>query len=186
MALPEKVLEQLAREPPKTPGWAGQFLTFSATIFFLALFIYAGTVYGYRPYLGSKVDELKGQLQLAGQQIPVEEQAKIANFYSQVVNLGTLLRGRTFVSGIFAWFEKNTQVNIYYNRFNLNVPNNQLSLGGIAKTVEDANQQFAIFQSRPEVGRINVDTIVSAAGVWQFDITIFFAPDYFSGSTANL
>ena len=58
MALPQKVLEQLGREPPKTPGWAGQFLMFSSTIFFVSLVVYIGLVFGYRPYITSEVKKL--------------------------------------------------------------------------------------------------------------------------------
>jgi len=51
MPLPDKVIEQLGREPPKTPGWSFGIVMFSGTILFIAVFIYFGLTLGYEPYL---------------------------------------------------------------------------------------------------------------------------------------
>lgn len=119
MPLPEKVIEQLGREPPRTPGWSGQLLIFSSTVLFISVFIYFGLTFGYQTYLKSQVQKIKDQVQAFSQQIPADEQAKIASFYSQLTNLKSLLANHVFSSQIFGWLEKNTQANIYWNRFSL-------------------------------------------------------------------
>lgn len=182
MALPQKVIEQLGREPPKTPGWSGQLLIFSSTVLFISLFVYFGLVYGYEPYLNSSAKKLQDQIQSFSQQITAVEQAELANFYSQLANLKLLLANHVFSSQIFAWLEKNTQANTYYDKFDLNITNNQLLLGGIGKTMEDVDQQLAVFESQPEVQGLSVSNISFVNSVWRFGATLQFKSGYFNRS----
>lgn len=179
MALPQKVIAQLSREPPKTPGWSGQLMMFSSTIFFISLLIYLGLTFGYQPYLRSEADKLQDQIQAFSQQIPLEEQEKIIDFYSQLINLQTVLANHVFTSQTFEWMENNTQANVYYEKFDLNPTTNKLSLGGIAKTMEDVNQQFAIFANNPAIQRMSISNVTFSSGFWQFNVNLFFEPGYF-------
>ncbi|MEK7195196.1 MAG: hypothetical protein AAB655_00710 [Patescibacteria group bacterium] len=179
MPLPQKVIEQLGREPPKTPGWSGRLLMFSGLIFFLSLFIYLGLVFGYKTYLNSEVRKLDDQVQKFSQQIPLEEQVKIINFYSQLVNIKSLLAKHVYGSSIFSWLEKNTQFNVYYRDFGLDTSASSLHLSGSAKTMDDVIQQIAIFQSRPEIGKVSVSSVSFSEGAWIFDVSIIFDPDFF-------
>ena len=179
MALPQKVLEQLGREPPKTPGWAGQFLMFSGTIFFIAVFVYVGLIFGYRPYLVSEVRRLQDQINAFIQQIPVEEQNKIINFYSQLLNLRSLLANHAISSHLFDWLEASTQVNVYYDKFDLNTRTGEARIGGAGRSMEDLNQQFAIFASKPEVARMNITSVAFANNAWRFDMSLTFNSGYF-------
>lgn len=179
MVLPQKVIEQLEREPPKTPGWSGQLLMFSSTIFFISVFVYFGLLYGYKPYLASEVQKLQDKIQAFSQQIPAEDQAKIVNFYSQLINLKGILANHVTASRVFTWFEKNTQANVYYERFDLNTKNSRVSLGGVGKTMEDVNQQFAIFASRPELSRMVIGSVSLGQDGWSFTTELFFDKDYF-------
>ena len=184
MALPQKVLEQLGREPPRTPGWAGQFLMFSGTLFFIAIFVYVGLVFGYRPYLVSEVRKLQDQINVFIEQIPAEEQGKIINFYSQLLNLRSLLSNHAVSSHFFGWVEDNTQANVYYDRFDLNLRTRELRLGGAGKSMEDLNQQFAIFSSRSEVERMNITSVAFSNNAWRFDMSLVFTPGYFRAGGA--
>ena len=186
MPLPEKVIQQLSREPRSTPGWAGQILMFSGTIFFISLVIYLGLAFGYTAYLSSSLSKLQDQVQTFSEQVPVEDQKKIINFYSQISNLKTVLSSHVFSSQLFTWLEKNAQVNVSYDRLNLNIQNNQLLLGGHSKTMDDIDQQLVIFQSQPEVGKIAVGNISFSDGVWRFDTTLSFVPGYFNASNIAL
>ncbi len=179
MPLPQTVLEQLGREPPKTPGWSGRLLMFSSTILLLSLLIYFGITFGYKAYLNADLKKIEDEKQKLSQEVPEEEQAKIVSFYSQVANLQSLLATHIYSSPFFGWLEKNTQANVYFNRFNLNIVSNQLTLGGVGKTIDDINQQLAIFQSRHEIKRVSVASIALSVGLWQFDLSLFFEPGYF-------
>ena len=185
MALPEKIVDQLGHDPLRTPGWAGQILMFSGTIFFISLVIYLGLDFGYKAYLNSSLKTLQDQLQTFSQQVPVEDQKKIISFYSQISNLKTVLANHVFSSQLFGWLEKNTQVNVSYDKFNLNTTNNQLSLSGTAKTMDDVNQQMVIFQSQENVSKIALGNIGFTGGVWRFETTLSFQPGYFGRSNVG-
>lgn len=185
MALPQKVIEQLGRESPRTPGWSGQLLMFSSTVFFICLLIYFGVTYGYEPYLQSQVESQKRDIQTFGQKIPLEKQAQLVGFYSQVANLEKIFRGHVIDSPIFEWLEKNTQVNVYFDKASLDVPNGKLSLNGKARTMNDVNQQLAIFQSQPEVQKMIVSSVNFSKGLWEFSSALIFDPVYFSPASST-
>ncbi len=181
MALPQKVLEQLGREPPKTPGWASQFLMFSGTIFLISIFVYLGLVFGYRPYMVSELNKIEDQVNSFSQQVSAEEQDKVVSFYSQLLNLRSLFSNHVTIFQLFDWFEKNTQARVYFDKFDLNTKAGDVRLGGLAKTMEDANQQFAIFTSSPEVSRVNISNVSFSNNLWRFDVALTFRSGYFQG-----
>jgi hypothetical protein len=190
MPLPEKAIEQLGREPPRTPGWSGQLLIFSSTVLFISVLIYVGLVFGYQTYLKSQVKKIQDQIQVFSQQIPADEQAKIASFYSQLTNLKLLLANHVVSSRAFGWLEKNTQANVYWSSFNLNVDAGSLAINGVAKSIDDLEQQLAIFQSLSEIKKMNIGSIshsssASASSSWSFGVTLFFPRGYFYVSNSQ-
>lgn len=188
MPLPEKVVEQLSREAPKTPGWAGQLLMFSATIFFLSIFVYTGMKFGYLPYLDSQLKKLDSEIQSFSRKIPAEEQVGLINFYSQLTNLNYLLKNHNSLSRFFEWLERNTEVNVYFSKLSLNASSNQVSLTGVAKSIDDFTVQLRIFQKEPSIDRVNFSNLaVEPTGSWRFDLTLFLKPDFLlvNNSAAN-
>lgn len=185
MALPQKIIDQLGREPSATPGWTGQILMFSGTLFFISLVIYFGIDFGYRSYVTSQVKKLKDQVQAFSEQVPVEDQKKIIDFYSQTSNLKTVLSSHIFSSQLLSWLERNSQINVTYDKFNLNIGNNQVILGGSAKTMDDINQQFIVFQSQKEVSKVAIGNINFSGNLWRFEVTLTFAPGYFNRSNTS-
>src|SRR6185369_9306539 len=148
MALPQSAIEQLSHRPKAgSPGWFGQLFMFSATLFFIAAVIFLGMKYGYQTYVNNKVTQLKADIEKYAQNIPLEDQQRTINFYAQLVNLKALLASHVVVSPLFNWLEDNTVANVYYTKFILSVPNRQLSLGGIARSLDDVTGQFNVFQS---------------------------------------
>lgn len=185
MPLPQKVIEQLSREPPRTPGWSSDLLIFSSTIFLISLFIYFGLVYGYRNYLNSEVKTLHDQIQTFGQQVSLEEQTKIINFYSQITNIKSLLLNHIFSSQLLSWLESNTQTNVYWSKFNLDTAGNKLSLIGQARSMNDVVQQLAIFESKSEPKKADVRNVTYLNGLWQFDVALIFDPSFLRGAVQN-
>lgn len=179
MALPQKVIDQLGREPPKTPGWSSQLLMFSSTVFFITLIIYFGLTYGYRPYLDSQTKHLQDQLQAFSQKIPVDKQTELIQFHSQLANLKTILAAHNAVPPLFDWLEKNTEVNIYFTRANFTAATSQLSLSGVAKTMDDIDQQLVVFQNAPDIQRFAVSTVSFVNGAWQFEASVIFKRGFF-------
>lgn len=190
MALPEQVVARLSREPVHTPGWSGQLLMFAGTIFFISFGVYLGLVFGYKPYLDSKISALDAQIQGFTREIPLSDQEQLASFYSQLSNLGGILQKHVVSSPLFDWLEKHTDANVYYTKFNFSPSTNQLALTGTAKTTSDFIQQLQAFQGESAVERINVNSLTSSSnGTWQFDLVFFLRADFLNqlrSSSPNL
>jgi len=185
MALPQKVIEQLGREPPKTPGWSGQLLIFSSTIFIVCIFIYLGLVFGYQSYLRSEVQKLQDQIQVFSQKVPADEQAKLVDFYSQIANLRSLIANHAIASRALPWLEKNTQANSYIHRFSLDAATSRLTIGVRSKTMSDALQQIATLENLPEIKSLDIGSLNSAEDWWQFDANINLTSGYFNYGSGN-
>ncbi len=170
MALPPQAIERLSREPAGTPGWSSRLLMFSVTLLFLSAFSYVGLEFGYRPLLQSQIQKKEGDLKKLSQQIPAADQDKIIAFYSQLSNLKKTLDGHTLATRLFSLLEKNTQASVYFTRFAYNAKNNQVTLTGVAKSVEDAAQQILIFERQPEFSGVAFNNVSNLpSGQWQFD-----------------
>ena len=83
MPLPEKVIEQLGHEAPKTQGWAFGALSFSGGILFLTVAVYFGLTFGYEPYLQSQLTNVQNQVNTLGNSVSASDQSQLIDFYSQ-------------------------------------------------------------------------------------------------------
>lgn len=188
MPLPQKVVEQLGREPPKTPGWSGKLLMFSGTIIFVTLSVYFGLSFGYTPYLKAEIAKINKDIEQFGQQVPVGDQLKLVSFYSQLGNIKSLLSSQIIGLRAFDWIEKNTQVNTYIKSLSVNLAGSQMSYGASAITMDDALQQMAWFQNKKEITKVGIGGISLSEDQWQFSVQATFDKGYFSrvyGSTKN-
>lgn len=185
MPLPEKVIEQLGREPSETQGWAiGAFL-FSGGILFLFLVIYFGLTLGYAPYLQSQLTATQNKVSALDNSISTGDQSQLVNFYSQIANLQALLRNHTLSSQFFSWLEKNTEANVSYQSLAI-VSGDQVTLSGMAKSEADINQQIAIFENSPEVSSVTVSNVAAPqllGGGWSFSATLIMDPSVFLSSS---
>lgn len=186
MALPQKVADQLARSPEKTPGGFRQLFFLSSTIFSISLAIYLGLNFGYRAfYLEPLVEELRNETENLANQISVTEQVNIVNFHSQLVNLQNILKNHTPASLVFDWLERNTQVNVYFERFDFRSSGN-IFLSGVAKTKNDLSEQILAFENLKEIKEIKLSGVsVSEKGLWRFDAALTPEPNFFEVSHSS-
>ena len=183
MALPQRVIEQLGREPVRTPGWSGGLLMLAGTLFFISILIAGGLSYGYQPYLNNQATTLDSKIKKFGQDVPMEDQQKILIFYSQLVNLKKLLKQHVSVSPTLEWLQKNTSPNVYYSKFVLDVVKKSIGLSGSAKSVNDFAEQMQNFSSRPEIVSATFTNLgLGKDNFWTFDISLIVKPELFSGS----
>lgn len=185
MPLPQQVVEQLGREPPKTPGWSGQFLIFSGAIFFIVLSIYLGLAFGYEPYLHSQIKKLNDEVQSFGTQVPVQDQVRLIGFYSQIMNIQTLLANQVLGTRAFEWLEEHAHVRTYLKNLNVGYANNQLSFTVVARTMDDALEEIAYLQKRPEIKKLDIGAFSRSIDGWQFAIQIALDDKYFLRSRVS-
>src|SRR5260221_8642037 len=169
MALPPQGVEKLVREKSIASGSYRELLMLTGTLFFASILVYLGLTFGYKPYLKSQVGKLDAQIKSFGDKIPLADQKKIIEEYSQLVNLKKLLDTHVVTTPALAWFEAHTQTNVYYTQWNANVVSGQIVVTGAARTLADIGEQVAIFEQAPEVARINFSNVsLGANGLWQF------------------
>ncbi len=178
MALPQKVVEQLGREPVNTPGWSTGLLMFTGGILVILLGIYFALLQVYGPYLTKQTAQLNDQLNALAKTISPDDQAKFIAFYSEIANLKTVLTNHVFASHLFTWLESNTEANVYYSSFSFST-GNKVILTVVAPTETDIAQQLAIFENAPAVKNVSFSTVsyVSSSNTWQFTVTLTMDPD---------
>ncbi len=182
MALPEKVIEQLGREGPRTPGWSFGIISFAFGFFFIVVVIYVGITFGYEPYIAGKISADKAAMDQLNKSIPAADQTKLIGFYSQVSNLKSLLANHIVASQFFAWLEKDTEANVYYQSLGVG-SGNVVNLTGTAKTQADLDQQIAIFETAPEIISVSVTSVAPAdGGGFTFNATLVMTLSLFTHS----
>lgn len=195
MALPQKVVDRLAWEKPKTPGWSGHMLIFTFTLFFLTLFVYLGLRFGLIPYLESEVADLGQRIEGLRSQISTEDQRGLSDFYSRLVNVKTLLGKHVYASPIFAWVEQNIEGNVFLSRFALSVPNQTVTIDMSARSFNDMIQQIRHFETHPDITKVVIASVgevkkeqgggafatssVREEGSWSFSATLTLKPQQF-------
>jgi len=185
MPLPEKVIEQLGREPSGTQGWAIGALLFSGGILFLAIIIYAGLAFGYEPYIQSQLNTEQNKVNALNQSIPGSDQSQLIGYYSQIANLQVLLQQHSGGTQLFSWLEKNTEANVHFQSFALTA-GTQVTIVGVGATEADVNQQVAIFENAPEVTSVTVSNVTApqtAGNGWTFDLSLIMNPSALQGSS---
>jgi hypothetical protein len=185
MPLPDKVIEQLGREPASTQGWAIGVIMFSGSVLFIMVLLWAGLVYGYEPSVNNQLGQTQAQITDLGNKISISDQANLITYYSQISNLNALLGKHVYPSLFFKWLSQNTEANVYYSSINME-NDSQVTFSAVAKTEDDVNQQAIIFEDSPQVLSVNISNVavsVNGAGGYNFNATLKLSPSVFQQPT---
>ncbi|HTY40079.1 MAG TPA: hypothetical protein VMC43_03255 [Candidatus Paceibacterota bacterium] len=185
MPLPQKVVEQLGRAPVSTPGWSSRLLMFSSTVFFIALVVYLGITFGYKPYVESDVQKLTDQMNSFSQEVPKEDQDKIFGFYSQLASLKNILKNHIVSSQIIDWLEQNTHASVFFSSFSFDNQRRAITLSGSAKSIPEFIEQIHRFQQDQNVDKVSFQRLTYDALIgWQFDMVVTLNQTAFLGTLA--
>ena len=186
MPFPQQAVEALTRKTRQSPGWFSELFLFSTAVLAVSVMVYGGVRFGYQPYVEREVAMLKAKIEDFGRQVPAADQERIVAFYSQLSNLRVILDHHTRASSLFSWLEANTLPRIYFSKLNkLNVDKRELQLSGFSKSLQDIPSQVKLFESQPDVMRVDFGNIaVTQTNLWQFDLTITFRESMF-GAKSN-
>ena len=142
------------QRPPIGLPW--KLFLFSIVIFSLTVVAYFGLRFGYSYYLNAQLVTVENQIADLAKQIPKDQQDAYFRFYSQTVNLQTLLSQHVLTSKIFPLIEANTNQGTFYSRFALDVAGKKLALEGSARSYDVLAQQLEAFR---QVSTIQDSTI---------------------------
>jgi hypothetical protein len=183
MALPPQAIEKLIREPSRSQGAYRELLLISGAMFGLSIIIYAGLAFGYSAYLNTSLANVDNEIQSFNTGISDEEREQIQGFYSQLVNLRTLLAGHTAATPVLELLERTVQPDVYYTKLTLNGNTNQAILTGAATSLNAIASQASVLQAQPEVDHLDFNNAGSQTqGPWQFTMTVYLEPDVFHGT----
>ncbi len=177
---PKSLNEQFVAAPAAV-GLPWRLLIFSIVLFALSLLIYFGMNIGYESYLNSKVDGLDKQLDQLSNSVSQKDQQQFVGFYSQIVNLKTVLDQHIFSANIFPFLEKNTLPQIAYTEAKFNGASYSLELQGRAISLQTLAQQLAQFEKAPELQTaILKSTNFNEVGTVDFAISLTFQTSFLS------
>lgn len=156
-------------------GWSWSLLMFSLVLFAAAVVSYLSIIFGYIPFLNQRLNSLDQKIQEVNRTISQEDQEQLAEFYSQLINAKGLLRQHVSSSKIFSILERNTNQNVSFSAFDLDIAQEKLELSGIARTYEDAIRQSEAFRRMPELKSFTITGMqVGRDGGVQFGTTLEF------------
>ncbi|MEK7574459.1 MAG: hypothetical protein AAB514_02950 [Patescibacteria group bacterium] len=164
--------------PEKLPvGWPWRLLLFSIIIFALITLVYFGMIFGYQPYLETERQSLDKKVAEIGGAISETDRENFIKFYSQLVNIQTLLNNHIKGSNIYTFLEKNTNQGVYYEGANLSVPEHFLRLEGVARSYDNLVQQLVVFEQIPEIKKVILEESRIADKGVGFTVQIIFKPE---------
>lgn len=173
-----KTVAEKFLEPEKLAvGWPWRLFLFSAVIFILILFIYFGMLLGYQPYLASQKQLLDKKINEIGGTVSETDRENFVSFYSQLVNLQSLLNGHVKGSNIYNFLEANTDQGVYYDGADFSAAEHLIRLDGVAKSYDNLFQQLAAFEQAPNISRVILGQAQAADKGIRFSLQIIFKPE---------
>ncbi|MEK7626559.1 MAG: hypothetical protein AAB399_00095 [Patescibacteria group bacterium] len=160
-------------------GLPWRLMVFSGVLFGLSILIYFGMSIGYKSYLEAKSASMDSQLEELSNSISQKEQQKFVGFYSQIVNLKSVLDKHIFSANIFSFLEKNALPHTFYTEANFNSTSYSLELNGRVPSLQALAQQLAQLEKAPEIHSAMLEsTNFNQGGTVDFIISLNFQPEY--------
>lgn len=174
------LLDDKLRREQLPAGWPWRFFLFSLLVAVTAVVAYTGLVYGYIPFLKSRIAAQDESLEQLGRIIPVKQQGEFVAFYSQLGNLQGILKNHVVMSRLFSILEANTNTRVHYTMFEARVPERMVSLEGAAPNYAVFAEQLQAFTRIPEVASVIVHDSNALLGQVHFRIALTLQPSVFT------
>ena len=173
MPQPQNLKEQF--EPERLPvGWPWRLFTITLVIFLGILLSYLGLTFGYEPFLLSQIEEKESAISQLAVSVSREDQDKLVSFYSQLINLKTLLDNHGLPSKLFSFIEQITHRRVVYTNATAKVTERQLELSGIAESYAVLAEQLESFNQSKDIERYALNQSQLNNGLVQFKATLTF------------
>lgn len=180
MAYVKSVLEEQFKTSERMPvEWPWRILVFSIIFFGITIFLYSGMLFGYKPYLDSRIKGLDGEISNLTKTIGEENQKNLINFYSQLVNVQNLLNRHQTVSKIFDFLEKNTNNQVQYSSLNLSLAEKNLKLEGNVVDYNILVKQLEAFRQASEIEKVFLEDSKLGEGGIHFSIKLILKSEIY-------
>ena len=160
-------------------------MVFSGVLFAFSIFIFFGIKFGYTSYLDDQSIKIDQQLESLAKKINEADQEKFIGFYSQIVNLRTVLEKHLFVSNTFKILEKYIIQTVFFKDSSFDVNSNTIQAMGSTDSFNSLAQQMAIFEKAPEITKVSLDAVsLQPSGGVTFTIKLQVQPAFLSKPSA--
>ncbi len=153
-------------------GWPWRFLMVSFVIFLTSILVYLGLAFGYKPFLNRAIKEKDAQIFEQASSLKKEDQEKLIQVYSQMINIKGLLDGHIFPSGIFSLLEQKTHPKVYFMGVDFKSSGRALELDGLAANFSVLSEQLEIFAKSPEIEKYTLRQSQQSGDLIQFQIAL--------------
>lgn len=173
------LLDDKLRREQLPVGWPWRFFLFSVLVAVTTTVAYSGLVYGYTPFLASRIAAQDNALEQLGRIIPQKQQDEFIAFYSQLAHLQGILKNHVVMTHMLTLVEANTNVLAHYTTLEARVPERKVLLEGVAQNYAVFAEQLEAFSRMREVQTVIVNDSNALLGSVQFRITLSFQPSVF-------
>lgn len=139
---------------PMTGGWSWRLIGFTFFFFFVVMASYLGIEFGYLNFLDSQRLGIESEVGKVTAEIPDADRENVAEFYSRLTNLTTVLNSHKGVSKVLPALEKATHPQVVYDSFDLQMRTRELVLSGRTASFEVLSRQLFAYQQTPEFERV--------------------------------
>ena len=160
-------------------GWPWRFFLFSLLVGITTGVVYVGLVFGYTPFLNTRISEQQDALEQLGRVIPQKQQQEFVAFYSQLANLQTVLQNHIIASRLFGLLESRTSGLVFYTVMEARVPERKVLLEGSAASYAAFAQQLQSFTIAPEVENVIVNDSSALDGRVKFRLSLALKSSFF-------
>lgn len=161
----------------KSTGWLSGLITISIIILVIAVGLYFGALF-YQNYLNKSISDINSKTKNLSKEISIDDRNEILTFYSQLVNLKSLLTNHIYTSNIFSRIELITHPNVMFNSFSYDYKDKKIKLTGNAKDLNVLSQQLLAFYKTTDFKQINITDIKTTPNNVQFTVEIEFNPKF--------
>jgi len=159
-------------------GLPWRILLFSGIVFAMSIFVFFGLRFGYASYLDSRSENLDERIQELASRVSQEDQQDLISFYSQIINLRTVLDRHHFVVKTFDYLEKYVLPSVTYTGAKVSMNGTSIVLSGEANTMQDLIEQLSVFDTAPEFeGKAIIDQLSFNGERVGFGVTLQIKPE---------
>ncbi|MFA4999666.1 MAG: hypothetical protein WC519_03000 [Parcubacteria group bacterium] len=155
-------------------------LVFSAVVFGLAIIVYAGLTFGYKPFVSASIKSAEDRMAELDYIAPQgEAEAEFVQFYSQLTNIKNLLSAHVAVMPFFNMLETNTMADVGFSGATINVLTKMANMSGFAKSYDVLAGQMAVYESALGVNKVTISSARLADELVRFELRADLSPDLF-------
>ncbi|HEY4496938.1 MAG TPA: hypothetical protein VI432_02210 [Candidatus Paceibacterota bacterium] len=162
-----------------TAGLSWRLFIFLLIIFSTLLFGYWGMEFGYKSFLSNSISNLDEELKVLGAEVQSVDQKNLLAFYSQIVNIRTLLGSHIFSSKVFTLLESLTHDRVAYLSSSVSVQDRTLRLEALTNSYDTAVAQLDTYSRSPSIEKVTLGGIQFVNDVIRFEVDLTLKSEVF-------